>query len=353
MPVPTRWADGRQVDRLGVRHRLVLEHGDQLGERGDPEHLDAVDELGFPGLAIGHDHSPEPGLRGRQGRRQDAADGPDASVQTQLSEQHGVAQLDGLHHVGRRQHRGDDGEVVAAPLLRQGRRREVDRQQRVRPALLAAVHRRLAAVPRLVERGVRQSDQDRARQPGAGVGFHLHDPAVEADQSHRVRARETHWSPIPVTCTSTGWLVALQQHPDGVQPHPVDLQAVLAHPLGRELAEPSHLRPRDGLQRVAVVAAGAALDLAEHGRPPTVAAVQRDHVQLTPAAGPVAVQDLQTLPFQLERGQGLAHRTDLVARPSHRHVDLHPSSPHWGRRTEMTGVIRNLWMTGSARQSCG
>ena len=42
-------------------------------------------------------------------------------------------------------------------------------------------------------------------RPGTGVCLHFDDPAVEADQRDRVRAGETHWSPIPVTCTSNGF----------------------------------------------------------------------------------------------------------------------------------------------------
>ena len=177
-------------------------------------------------------------------------------------------------------------------------------------------------------------------RPGAGVRLHLHDPTVQADQGHRVRAGEAHWSPIPVMCTSTGCWSRCSSTPMASSRRPSTWQAVLAQPLGRELAEPPHLRVRDRLQRVAVVATGAALDLAEHRRPPAIAAIQRDHVELTPAAGPVPVEDLQTLSFQLERRQGLPQsrrsRCASVA-PSRR---LHLSSPHWGRRTETTGVIR-------------
>ena len=273
--MPSRcWLGGREIDRVGVRHRLVPEHGDQLCQRGHPQHLDPVDQLGFPGLPVRHDDSAEPACAAASVAGSTPRHRTDPTVQPELAEQHRVPQLDRLHHVRGRQHGRHDGQVVAAPLLRQGGRGEVDRQQGVRPGLLAAVHRRLAPVPGLVQRGVRQPDQDRARQPGTGVGLHLDDPTVESDQRDRVRARETHWSPIPVTCTSNGFWSCCSSTPMASSRIPSTGSGVLAHPLRRELAQPPDLGARDGLQRVAVVASRAALDLAEHDRPPTVAAVK-------------------------------------------------------------------------------
>jgi hypothetical protein len=42
--------------------------------------------MGLTGLAQGHDDAGETGLRGGQGRREDAANRPDPAIQPQLAE---------------------------------------------------------------------------------------------------------------------------------------------------------------------------------------------------------------------------------------------------------------------------
>jgi len=61
----------------------------------------------------------------------------------------------------------------------------------MRSALLPGVADRcLAAITRLVESRVRQSDKYRPWQPGADVGLDLDDPTFQPDQSHRPRTSE-------------------------------------------------------------------------------------------------------------------------------------------------------------------
>ena len=85
----------------------------------------------------------------------------------------------------RREHGRDDRGIVVTAGLGQCGRAEVDRQQRDRPLLAGIADRRLAAITRLVEGGVRQSHQHRAWQPRTDIGLHLNDSSLEANQSHR------------------------------------------------------------------------------------------------------------------------------------------------------------------------
>ena len=54
------------LDRVDQRHRLAPQEGDQLGDRGNTEDLDAFDEFRLSGLAQRHDHPREARLLGRQ-----------------------------------------------------------------------------------------------------------------------------------------------------------------------------------------------------------------------------------------------------------------------------------------------
>ena len=99
------------LDRIDQRHGLVSKKGDQLADRGNAEHLDPCDELGFSRLPQGHDDPPEPGLLGCQSGRQNVADRPDRTIQPKLTQQHSAAQLLGTKAPLSRKDRSDDREV--------------------------------------------------------------------------------------------------------------------------------------------------------------------------------------------------------------------------------------------------
>jgi hypothetical protein len=86
----TGWI-AHHLNRIDQRHGLVSKEGDQLADRGNAEHVDPCDELGFSRLSQGHDDPPEPGLLGCQSGRQHAADRPDPTIQPQLTQQHSSA----------------------------------------------------------------------------------------------------------------------------------------------------------------------------------------------------------------------------------------------------------------------
>jgi hypothetical protein len=64
-----------------------------LGDRGDPEDLDPFDQFCLSRLAQRDNDPREAGLLSRQSRRQDAANRPQATVQTKLTQQDCAARL--------------------------------------------------------------------------------------------------------------------------------------------------------------------------------------------------------------------------------------------------------------------
>ena len=73
------------LNRIDQRHRLITKESDQLGDRGDPEHVDPSDQLRLSGLTQGHDHSREACLLSRQGGWQDAAHRPQTTIQPEFA----------------------------------------------------------------------------------------------------------------------------------------------------------------------------------------------------------------------------------------------------------------------------
>ena len=99
------------LDRVDQRHRLAPQEGDQLGDRGNTEDLDALDEFRLSGLTQRHDHPGETCLLGRQSGGQNAADRPDPTVQPQLTQQDRSAQFLGPKNPLGCKHRSDDRKV--------------------------------------------------------------------------------------------------------------------------------------------------------------------------------------------------------------------------------------------------
>jgi len=60
------------------------------------------------------------------------------------------------------------------------------------PLLPGVADRCLTAITRLVESRIRQTNEYRPRQPGADVGLHLDNPALQADKSHLPCAGRSH-----------------------------------------------------------------------------------------------------------------------------------------------------------------
>lgn len=167
----------------GLRtHAVRAEDGEHLVQRVEGRHLGARNERCLSVVGARADDRPVTGLDRREHRGQDAADGPQASIQSQLAEEHRLpARADlplGL------QRGGHDREVKPRSPLRHPRRQEVHRDLPGR--------QRMAGVPdggpdpllRLEQRRVRQPEQNESRQRGPDVRLDLHHAAHHTLDGH-------------------------------------------------------------------------------------------------------------------------------------------------------------------------
>ena len=77
----------QHLDRVDQRHRLATQEGDQLGDRGNTEDLDAFNQFRLSGLTQRHDHPAEARLLSRQSGGQNAADRSEPTIQPKLAQQ--------------------------------------------------------------------------------------------------------------------------------------------------------------------------------------------------------------------------------------------------------------------------
>ena len=117
-----------------------------------------------------------------------------------------------------------------------------------RPGLAAVDDGRADAVPRLRQRRVRQPDEGEPGQPAGEVGLDLDDVADDADERHRVGARQRHAS-TPRTCSTWRRAAAAGEDADDVEPHLGGAPPVVGEPARREPSQPRGLGARDRLQR--------------------------------------------------------------------------------------------------------
>ena len=99
------------LDGLNVGHRRSAQEGDQLGDRGNTEDLDPLDQTRVARLAYRHNHPREASLLSCQRRRQNAAYWSHTTIQPELTEQDCAAELPGSKDPLSGEHRSDDGEV--------------------------------------------------------------------------------------------------------------------------------------------------------------------------------------------------------------------------------------------------
>jgi hypothetical protein len=174
----SRTQDG--VDRLRLELGTVPDG--RLAETGHRHDADVGHERGLVGVvARHHDRGGPRPPRGEDGG-QDAVDGPQPAVETQLAEMHDTGHGLGRHQVGRRQRGDGDREVERRTLLGQRRRRQVDRELAGRERAAGVRRGRADPVAGLAERRVGQPDDHEGRQPLTHVGLDLDERPVEAEQ---------------------------------------------------------------------------------------------------------------------------------------------------------------------------
>jgi len=188
--------------RPGAQHRTPVQDLDQIGQATDPPNRDPSNQLRLCHLPGRYDGRPETDFAGGQQRGQHAADFAHSPIQAQFADQHAGRRNATRHHVAGRQDRSDDRQVIVRAGLRQACGSQIDGQQLIRPGQTSTGHCRPAAVPRLVERGIRQAHQHCAGQPTADRGLDLDQRALHPQQRHRPGACGAHATPR--TCLISG-----------------------------------------------------------------------------------------------------------------------------------------------------
>ena len=119
------------------------------------------------------------------------------------------------------------------------------------------------------------------------------------------------------------------------------LIAMLAHPHRRQLPERSHLRVRDGLQRMTEAEPASAFHLTEDQREPGRTRLGGDNVDLTEPTPPIPLQHLQALPLKFGASEVLPAYADLLLGFRRRHRP----PPH--------GSMRTPWQIVRDHEICG
>ena len=122
-------------------------------------------------------------LRGQR-HRQDAGNGAQRPLQTQLTEER-AAFLRKLYLLGGSQNRQEDRQIVERAGFLRTRRSEVHDDAADREPEAAVFDRGAHAFARLLDGRVRQTDQIERRKPRTDVAFRLHLISVDAGQAER------------------------------------------------------------------------------------------------------------------------------------------------------------------------
>ena len=177
---PQRCRDARR------RGLLPAEHRDALPQRLDAEHVDAVDQLRFPGVEGRHDDPLEPVVERRQHGRQHSRHRAQPAVEAQLTEGHRRPKRLGWQPALGDEERERDRQVVVRAHLADVCGVHPDGDLEVRPLLLAVDQRGTAAVSGLGNRRVGQAAERPARDSVADVGLDTDQPPHHPVERHRV-----------------------------------------------------------------------------------------------------------------------------------------------------------------------
>jgi hypothetical protein len=165
---------------------------DQLGERVGGVHADAVDELCLGEVVPRHDDIGDPGTRGGQDHRQDAAHPTDATIETQLAQVNGGVRHVGADRAGRHEHRHGDGQIEGSAPLGNRRRGQVDHDPVRRDRGPTRGGRGADPVRGLTAGLVGQSRDGEVGQAGADVGLDVDDRAGQSVEGDGQGAAQGH-----------------------------------------------------------------------------------------------------------------------------------------------------------------
>ena len=177
--------DGHRVERRAV--------GDQhLAQRGAADHADAPHEPRLVDVAARHHDGRRPRTASSEHRGQHARDRTQPTVERELADMHHARDGRGVDGSCRGERGDRDAEVEARPVLRHGRRREVDGDLAGGQVASGVGGRSAHPVFRLAERGVGQADDGEGGQTVGQVGLDLDERTIDAVQGDGEGAGHSH-----------------------------------------------------------------------------------------------------------------------------------------------------------------
>ncbi len=176
---------------------FVGQDGDELAEAADAEDGDPGDEGGLARGLFGDDDLAVSGVGGGEDGGQDAADGPDASVEAEFADEDEVGDGARVDALGRAEHRRRHGEIESGPAFGDGRGAEADGELLLGPFGAGVDDGGADPVAALGEALVGEADEGEGGHSGFEVGLDLDDDAFDADEGDGAGAGESHLRPPP------------------------------------------------------------------------------------------------------------------------------------------------------------
>ena len=180
------WKTSFEVDGLGLDVELAGEESDGLGEAGDGEDVEPLDDGGLGGVGGGDEQAVAALGDGLERHGEDALEGPGLAGECELADDgEGAGPVEGDLPAAQEQPQGD-GQVEAAGVLLEVGRGKVDDDPVDRAAISRVDDRALDPVRALADGGLRQSDQHGLGLRGErDVDLDFHRCRIDSDE--RVR----------------------------------------------------------------------------------------------------------------------------------------------------------------------
>ncbi|MBF6604199.1 MAG: hypothetical protein IVW53_01265 [Chloroflexi bacterium] len=164
------------------------QHLEGLAERGGADRLHAVDETRLGEAIQRHHDASHAASRERHDHRQDARHRPDVATQRQFADERPAARRPELLRTD--EDRGRDRQVERGPSLAQIRRGQIDGDPTRWVDEPAVPDGSADAFSRLLERGVRETDDRGPGQPGSDVHLDADDASLEPMEGGRMDRRK-------------------------------------------------------------------------------------------------------------------------------------------------------------------
>ena len=177
--------DASVIDLGGIECALSQEKLQHGGEARGTQDFDPVHDRGLPGVGLRENERLDPSITASGGNGKPSPDWPQATVQTQLSNE-----ASPLHSPLRKdphadEHTERDRKIEGASLFWYVRRGKVDGDAPLWHRMSSIGERRHRALPPLTDGPLRQADHDEGWKPNRNVDLHRHRMAFDPTDRRR------------------------------------------------------------------------------------------------------------------------------------------------------------------------